>query len=160
MYCTTPCANTKSKELSGKRQGFPVGDAELAGQPLLLEICARQIDGRRCEIHADDLGASFGEPGQIDAGAAADFEHAASAIAVEVDEAQQMVQFFEVVLVEVVEKPARADGVRRDLEIVNVTVPVPRVRGRCLLRSRRYPREATILSRLAMARGMTLIRTR
>ena len=35
-----------------------------------------------------------------------------------------MVQFLEVVLIEVVEKPARADGVPRDLEIVDVLLPV------------------------------------
>jgi hypothetical protein len=90
----------------GKWQGFPVGDAKLTRQPLLLEIRPRQIDRRRCEIHADHVRAPFREPGEIDAGPATDFEHAASAIAVEVDEPQQMVQFFEVVLVEVVEKPA------------------------------------------------------
>ena len=71
---------------------------------------------RRGEIDADDVRAPFREAREIDAGAAADFEHAASAIAVEVDEPQQMVQFLEVVLVEVVEKTTRADRVRRDLE--------------------------------------------
>ena len=35
-----------------------------------------------------------------------------------------MVQLLEVILIEVVEEPARADRMRRDLEIVNVAVPV------------------------------------
>ena len=110
--------------MSSKRQGFAVGDAKVAGQPLLFEIGARQVDGRRREIDADHAGAALGEPRQIDAGAAADFEHAASAIAVEVDQAQQVVQLLEMVLVEVVEEPARADRMRRDLQVVDVLVPV------------------------------------
>jgi hypothetical protein len=33
-------------------------------------------------------------------------------------------QFIEVILVEVVKKPARADRVLRDLQVVNVVIPV------------------------------------
>ncbi len=35
-----------------------------------------------------------------------------------------MMQLLEVVLIEVGEEPRRSDGMRRDLEIVNVPVPV------------------------------------
>ena len=69
------------------------------------------------------LGAAFGEPREIDAGAAADFEHRSAAIAVEVDEPQQVMELFEVILIEIVEEPARADRMPRDLEIVDVPVP-------------------------------------
>ena len=68
--------------------------------------------------------AAAGEPREVHAGAAADLEHRAAAIAVEVDEPQQMVQLFEVVLIEIVEEPARADRMLRDLEIVDVPLPV------------------------------------
>ena len=46
------------------------------------------------------------------------------AIAVEVDEPQQVMQLLEVILVEIVEEPARPDRMPRDLEIVNVMLPV------------------------------------
>ena len=107
-----------------KRQGFAVGDAKVSGQPLLFEIGARQVDGRGREIDADDAGASLREASQVHAGAAAHLEHPASAIAVEVHQAQQVVQLLEMVLVEVVEESARADRMRRDLEVVDVLVPV------------------------------------
>jgi len=112
------------REKSSGSPNFTVGDAKVSGQPLLFEIRARQIDGRRGEIDADDAGAALGEARQIHACAAADFEHAASAIAVEVHQAQQVVQLLEMVLVEVVEESARADRVFRDLEVVDVLVPV------------------------------------
>ena len=70
------------------------------------------------------IGAAFGEPRQIDAGAAADFENRAAAIAVEVDEPQQMVQLLEMILIEIVEEPARSDRMPGDLEIVDVPFPV------------------------------------
>jgi hypothetical protein len=40
------------------------------------------------------------------------------------NEAEQMMQFLEVVLIEVREESRRSDGMRRDVEIVNVPVPV------------------------------------
>ena len=70
------------------------------------------------------VGAAPGEPREIDAGAAADFENRSAAVAVEVDEPQQVMQLLEMVLIEIVEEPARADRMPRDLEIVNVLVPV------------------------------------
>ena len=91
---------------------------------LLLEIGPRQGDGRRRQIDAGDVGAAPGEARQVDAGPAADFEHLAPAPAVEVHEPQQMVQLFEVILVEIVEEAARANGMLRDLEIVDVLFPV------------------------------------
>ena len=61
---------------------------------------------------------------EVHAGAAADLEHRTAAPAAEIDEAQQMVKLLEMILIEVVEKPARADRVLRDLEIVDVLLPV------------------------------------
>ena len=72
------------------------------------------------------IGAALGEPREVDAGAAADFENRSAAIAVEVDEPEQVMELFEMILVEIVEKAARADRMPRDLEIVNVLVPVRR----------------------------------
>ena len=54
-----------------------------------------------------------------------------AAIPVEVDEPQQVVQLLEVVLVEVGEEPRRPDRVSRDLEIVDVPVPVVADVGSC-----------------------------
>ena len=108
----------------GKRQLLAVGDLESAAQPLLREIGARQLDGRRGEIDAGDVGAALGEAREVDAGAAADFENRSAAVAVEVDEPQQMMELLEMILIEIVEEAARADRMRGDLEIVNVPVPV------------------------------------
>ena len=78
------------------------------------------------------LGAAAGEAGQIDRRAAADFEHRSAAVAVEIHEPEQMVELLEMILIEIVEKPARADRMPRDLEIVNVLIPVRAdVVGRC-----------------------------
>ena len=100
-------------------------------QPLLREVLPRQRDRRRRQVDAGDDGAALGEPDEIGAGAAADVEHAAAAIPVEVDQPQQVVQLLEVVLVEIGEEPRRPDRVRRDLEIVNVLVPVVADVGSC-----------------------------
>ena len=108
----------------GKRQVLAVGLAQIGLEPLLREVLARQRDRRRGQIDAGDERAASGEPDEIGAGAAADVEHALAAIAVEVDQPQQMVQLLEVVLIEVGEEPRRADRMRRDLEIVDVLVPV------------------------------------
>ena len=78
------------------------------------------VDGRRGEVDAGDVGAAFREPRQIDAGAAADFENRSAAIAVKVHEPEQVMELLEMVLVEIVEEPARADRMPGDLEIVNV----------------------------------------
>ena len=109
MYCTTPWAYTRSNESSGNGRLLAVGDLELAAEALLLEIGARQVDRRRGEVDAGDVGAALREPRQIDAGAAADLENRSAAVAVEVDEPQQMVELFEMILIEIVEEPARAD---------------------------------------------------
>ena len=103
---------------------LPVGDLESAREALLREIRACQLDGRRREVHAGDLGPSLREPGQVHAGAAADLENRSAAVAVKGHEPQQVVELFEMVLIEIVEKPAGTDRMRGDLEVVNVLVPV------------------------------------
>src|SRR5206468_12385921 len=79
---------------------------------------------RRSEVDPGDLGAALREPGEIDAGAATHFDHPTSAPAVKVYEVEQMVELFEMVLIEIVEEPARADGLLGDLQVVDVPVPV------------------------------------
>ncbi len=64
------------------------------------------------------------EAHEIGAGAAADVEHPLSAIAVEIDEPQQVVQLLEVILIEVGKEARRADGMGGDVEVVDVLVPV------------------------------------
>ena len=78
-------------------------------EPLLREVGAGQLDRGRGEIDAGDDRAAFGEPGQVDAGAAADFENRSAAVAVKVHEPQQVMELFEMVLIEIVEEAARAD---------------------------------------------------
>ena len=107
-----------------ERQRLAVRDAQIGAKPLLLEIGRGQRNRRPREIDARDVGAAPGETGQIHACATADFEHQSAAIPVEVDEPGQMMQLFEVVVIEIVEEPARADRMARDVEIVNVLFPV------------------------------------
>ena len=87
-----------------KRQLLAVGHLELARESLLIEIRSREMDGRWREVDAGHACATFGKPGEVDAGAAPHVEHAAAAIAVEIHEPQQMVKLFEMVLVEIVEE--------------------------------------------------------
>ncbi|HMB81778.1 MAG TPA: hypothetical protein VKI43_17000, partial [Vicinamibacterales bacterium] len=89
-----------------------------------LEIGTRKLDGRRRKIDPGDLGAAPREADKVDAGAAADFKNRSAAVAVKGHEPQQMMEFLEMVLIEIVEKPAGPDRMRRDLEIVNMPVPV------------------------------------
>src|SRR4029077_10283462 len=65
-----------------------------------------------------------GETSQVDGRPAADFKNHSAAIAVKVHEPEQVMQLFEVVLVEVVEETARTDRMPRDLEVGNVLIPV------------------------------------
>ncbi len=64
------------------------------------------------------------ESNQIGAGSASDLEDAASAELVERHEPRQMVQLLEMILLEIGEEARRAGRMRRDVEVVNVCVPV------------------------------------
>ena len=61
---------------------------------------------------------------EIDARTAADVEHTPPRGTGKFDEALQVVELFEVVLIQIREKAGRADLVARDRQIVNVRVPV------------------------------------
>src|SRR4029453_3390677 len=91
---------------------------------LLFEIRFREADRGRGQINPRHACASTGEPRQVHASAAPDLEDRAAAVAFEVHEPEQVMELFEMVLIEVVEESARADRVPRDLEIVYVPVPV------------------------------------
>ena len=58
-----------------KRQAFAVGDMKLARQALLLEVRARQVDGRVREVDAGGHGAALREAREIDTGAASNLEN-------------------------------------------------------------------------------------
>ena len=112
------------ERLVGERQMLAVGLAQIRGQPLLPEVLSRERDRGRREIDTRHVGAAFGKPYQVRPGAAADFEDALSTVAVEVDQLRQVVQLFEVVLIEIGEETRRAHRMTGDLEIVNVLVPI------------------------------------
>ena len=61
---------------------------------------------------------------EVDASAAGDFENAAAPALVKGNELHEMMQLFEMVLVEICEESARTDRMRRDVEIVDVSLPV------------------------------------
>src|SRR5690606_4436711 len=90
-----------------------------------------QADGLRRRVDPDDPRAGASKAHHLDTGATTDVDHVTAAPGVEVDEAQQVVELFEVVLVEVGEEAGRARLVGTDLEIVDVTVPVAADVGTC-----------------------------
>ena len=106
------------------RKMFAIGDFESSTKSLLRKVGPRQLDGRRRQIHAGNLRAAFRKPRQIHAGATADLENHSSAVAVKPDEPEQVMKLFEMVRVEIIEKTSTPDRVTRDLEIVDVAVPV------------------------------------
>ena len=65
-----------------------------------------------------------GEADQVGAGAAADIEHPLTVVAVEADQPRQMVQLLEVILVQVAEESGSADRMGRDLQVVDMVIPV------------------------------------
>ena len=100
------------ERLVGERQLLAVGLAQIRGQPLLPEVLSRERDRGRREIDARHVGAPFGEPDEVRPGAAADFEDALSTVAIEVDQPRQVVQLFEMVLIEIGEETRRAHRMR------------------------------------------------
>ena len=94
-------------------------------QLLLTEVGARQVDRGPRQVDADDARTALCEPYEIDSGPASDLEDKAIAIPVEVDEPEEVMELLEMVLVEIVEEPARSDGMPSDLEVVDVLFPVP-----------------------------------
>ena len=97
-----------------ERQTLPVGDLEVGRAGPAARNWPGQVDGRRGEVDAGHDRAALGEPRQVDAGAAADLENRSPAIAVKVDEPKQVMQLLEMILVEIVEEPARAYRVSRE----------------------------------------------
>ena len=125
VYCTTPCAKTKSNVSSSNGSCSPSASRRSAVSPCCAKFSLRQRDRRRRQVHAGDDRRPLGEPHQVGPGAAADVEHPLAAIGVEVDQPRQVVQLLEVVLIEIGEELPRArTGWRADVEIVDVVVPV------------------------------------
>ena len=107
-----------------KRKVLAVSFLELTLEPLLLEVRARQFNRRRGEIYSRDDRAAARESRQVGAGPAPDLEDPLAAPSIEVDQAQQVMQLLEMVLIQIAEEPRRPDGMRGDLEIVNMVIPV------------------------------------
>jgi hypothetical protein len=101
-----------------------VGFHDRRGQPLLRHV--RRSEPRRAVSHVDSDAACSAarEPREIDARTAANVEHPPIALPIEIDQPQEMMQFFEVILIQIREETGRARRVLRNLEIVNVLVPV------------------------------------
>ena len=95
-----------------------------AAQAAFEQVQARDAQRLVRKIDAGDLGAALRHALGEDAAAAADVEDALAGEPVEVDEAEQVVQFVEVVLVEIGEKAWRPHRVNRDVEVVDTPVPV------------------------------------
>ena len=119
-----PMRKDEIKRLVWKRECFPVGNLKACGEPLLLEILPRQVDGTLGDIDPGCSGTGPGKPDNLHARPAAHIEHVLSFPLVEVNQIEQVVEFFEVVLVEIGKKPGRSRGVLRDLEIVDVGIPI------------------------------------
>ena len=101
-----------------------VCDGERTYEVLLREIRLRQVDGRLRDVHARYHGPTPGKTCQVDSGPAAHFEDAPAGVLFERDKFQQMVELFEVVLIEVVKEAARSNWMVGDFEVVNVSIPI------------------------------------
>src|SRR4051794_32305739 len=93
-------------------------------EALLREILLGQRDGRCREIDAGHTASAFRKAREVHPGTAADFEHLFIPPALEVDEPQEVVEFFEMILIQIVEEATGADRMPRNLEVVNVPLPV------------------------------------
>ena len=93
-------------------------------QALLGEVGLRQLNRRIGDVDAGHDRATPGESGQIHGRPAADLEHRLATVAVEVHEPEQMMQFLEMILIEILKEAARTHRMPGDLEIVDVPFPV------------------------------------
>ena len=96
----------------------------MALEALLREVGARELDGGRRDVDAGDIGSASGKTGEVDGGAATDVENRTPAVAVKVDEPEQVVQLLEMIPVEIVEELARTGRMPGDLQIMDMRVPV------------------------------------
>jgi len=108
-----------------KRQVLSIGDFEMSRKPLLLEVGASEVDGeaarsRRSPRRRLSRTARGRRPRR------SRLREPFAAAAVKVDEPEQMVEFFKMVLVEIVEKSPGAGRMCGDLEVVNVPVQYSR----------------------------------
>ena len=85
---------------------------------------ARELDRRRRQIDAGDDRAMPCETNQVGAGTAPDLQHAPPAELVEGHQPRQVMQFLEMILLEIGEEAGEPGGCVGDVEIVNVRVPV------------------------------------
>ena len=107
-----------------ERQHLSVRHAQRRWQLLEPEVLAGQNDRRIRDVDAGGTGAAADEPHQIDTRATTHFEHAPAAVPVEVDEPQQVMELVEMVVIEIGKEPRRSDRMRRNLEIVDMLIPV------------------------------------
>jgi len=108
----------------GERELLAVGDLELRAQALLLEIGPGERDGRRGQVDAGHAGAAPRKAREVDPRAAAHLENHPAPVAVKLHEPQQVMELFEVILVEIVEEAPGPDRMPRDRQVVDVMIPV------------------------------------
>ena len=126
------------ERLLSERQRLAVGDRQLHRQLFQRKVLRCERDRGRCEVDAGDLRAMTREPNQVGARSASDLKDATPAKLVERHEPRQMVQLLEMILLEVGEEAGRSGRVGRDVEVVNVRVPVRThgALGRQMIRTR------------------------
>ena len=107
-----------------ERQLFAVGIDQIGAQSLLIEVGIRERDRGRRNVDPDRPRATSCETNQIGPRTAANIEDAPAPVRAEIDQPYQMVQLFKMVRIEIAEKPRGSHGVRRDLEVVDVLIPV------------------------------------
>jgi glycerol-3-phosphate dehydrogenase len=107
-----------------KRQGFAVGHEKRRSTSFEREVLSGKTDRRGGKIDAGGSGAVARKAEQIGSRSASHFEHATSPELMERNQARQMVQLLEVILLEIGKESWRAGGMARDVQIVYVGVPV------------------------------------
>ncbi len=107
-----------------ERERFSVSELQIHRDPRVARVLSRELERGLGKVHTGDDGAALREANEVGSDPAADLEERLSPIAFEIDEAGEVTELVETVLVEVVEELLRSRSVASHLEVVDPLVPV------------------------------------
>ena len=107
-----------------KRQSLPVSDQKVGVQRPLSKVRLGEPDGRIGNVDTRDPSIVLRKPNQVGSCPAPDFQDPPTRVLGKRNQAQEMMQLVEMVLVEIRKKGRRTDRMFRDFQVVNSNVPV------------------------------------
>jgi glycerol-3-phosphate dehydrogenase len=107
-----------------ERKGLSIGLLQIHLDLRVTRVLPRELEGGLGEIDAGDQGAASREANEVGANPAADLEEGFSPIAFEIDEAGEVPELVEPILVEIGEELPGSRSVAGHLEVVDALVPV------------------------------------